>query len=156
MPVTEVTDAALISFNDPATRAVGVPGGGGITTASDLALYYQGLLHNTRDVWKPDVLADATSHVRNNLVDALLGVAANRSLGLVLAGDDGLSQFRGMGKTVSPGTFGHNGAGGQVAWADPATGLSFAYLTNGLDAHIIRQGRRGTALASLAGVCATA
>ena len=154
LPATEVTDEALMAFNDPAARAVGVPGGGGITNAGDLARYYQALLHNTGDLWKPDVLADATSHVRNRLVDAMLGVPANRSLGLVLAGDDGNAPFRGMGRTVSPGAFGHNGAGGQVAWADPATGLSFAYLTNGLDGHILRQGRRGSALSNLAGVCA--
>jgi CubicO group peptidase (beta-lactamase class C family) len=84
----------------------------------------------------------------------LLGVPANRSLGLVLAGDDGGSAQRGLGHTVSPAAFGHNGAGGQVAWADPATGLSFAYLTNGLDRHVIRLWRRGSALSSLAGVCA--
>jgi CubicO group peptidase (beta-lactamase class C family) len=156
LPVTEVTDDALLAFNHPEARAVGVPGGGGVTNAADLALYYQALLHNTGDLWKPDVLADATSNVRNHLVDAMLGVPANRSLGLVLAGNDGNAPFRGMGRSVSPGTFGHNGAGGQVAWADPASGLSFAYLTNGLDDHVIRQGRRGSALSSLAGVCATA
>lgn len=154
LPVTEVTDEALLAFNDAGTREVGVPGAGGVTNAADLARYYQALLHNTGDLWKPDVLADATSHVRNHMVDALLGVPANRSLGLVLAGDDGQSPLRGMGHTVSPGTFGHNGAGGQVAWADPATGLSFAYLTNGIDRNVPRQGRRGSALASLAGVCA--
>jgi CubicO group peptidase (beta-lactamase class C family) len=155
LPVTEVTDDALISFNDPAVRAVGVPGGGGVSTAHDLALYYQALLHNTGDIWKPDVLADVTSHVRNRLVDILYRAPANRSLGLILAGDDGFSAVRGMGRTVSPGTFGHNGAGGQLAWADPATGLSFVYLTNGLDRNIIRLGRRGTALGSLAALCAT-
>jgi CubicO group peptidase (beta-lactamase class C family) len=74
----------------------------------------------------------------------------------VLAGDDGKSSLRGMGKTVSPGTFGHNGAGGQVAWADPATGLSFAYLTNGMDANQLHSARRTTAVASLAGLCVTA
>ena len=60
-----------------------------------------------------------------------------------------------MGRTVSPRAVGHNGAGGQIAWADPATGLSFAYVTNGLDQHILREPRRTTALASLAAVCAT-
>jgi len=50
-------------------------------------------------------------------------------------------------------TFGHNGAGGQIAWADPESGISFAYVTNGLDAHVIRQGRRGIALSSLAAIC---
>ena len=65
--------------------------------------------------------------------------AANRSLGLILAGDDGRSNIRGMGRTVSPGTFGHNGAAGQIAWADPATGLSFGYCTNGVDLNVIRE-----------------
>ncbi len=73
--------------------------------------------------------------------------------GSILAGDDGRSHIRGMGRTVSPGTFGHNGAGGQLAWADPATGLSFGYCTNGLDANEVREPRRGTALSSLAAVC---
>ena len=48
------------------------------------------------------------------------------------------------------GTFGHNGAGGQIAWADPDSGISFAYLTNGLDQNVIRQGSRGVAIGSLA------
>ena len=52
------------------------------------------------------------------------------------------------------GAFGHNGAGGQLAWADPATGLSLGYCTNGLDQHVVREPRRGTAISSLAGVCA--
>ena len=106
-------------------------------------------------VWKPDVLADVTTNVRNRLPDPLSNTPANRSLGLILAGDDGRSHIRGMGRTVSPGTFGHNGAGGQLAWADPATGLSFGYCTNGLDANAVREPRRGTALSSLAAVCAT-
>jgi CubicO group peptidase (beta-lactamase class C family) len=156
LPVTEVTDEALMGFNDSTAREVGVPGGGGITTAADLALYYQALLHNPGHLWKPDVLADATGRVRNRFPDPLLGVPANRSLGLVVAGEDGASALRGMGHTVSPSTFGHNGAGGQIAWADPATGISFVYLTNGLDRHIIRQWRRGSALSSLAAVCGAA
>ena len=45
--------------------------------------------------------------------------------------------------------------GGQLAFADPASGLSFAYLTNGLDRHLLRQGRRGTGIASRAIACAS-
>ena len=67
-----------------------------------------------------------------------------------MAGDDGKAAFRGFGRAVSPRAFGHNGAGGQVAWADPDNGLSFCYLTNGLDANVLRQGRRGTSLSSKA------
>ena len=71
-----------------------------------------------------------------------------------MAGDDGKSAWRGMGYTVSPTTFGHNGAGGQIAWADPATGLSFAYLTNGLDRNVLREARRTSGIASRAADCA--
>ena len=42
-----------------------MPGGGGVMRACDLALYYQALLHDEGEIWKPDVLADVTSNVRN-------------------------------------------------------------------------------------------
>jgi CubicO group peptidase (beta-lactamase class C family) len=155
LPLTDVTPDALMSFNQPEVRAVGVPGGGGVSTAADLALYYQALLADPIGIWKPEVLADVTAHVRNRMPD-WMGTPANRSLGLVLAGDDGKSGARGMGKTVSPRAFGHNGAGGQIAWADPATGLSFCYLTNGLDQDELRQWRRTTGIASRAANCAGA
>ena len=147
----EVTEAALLVLGRPENLTVGVPGGGGVASAADVVLFYQALLHNDRGLWDPDVLADATSRVRNTMPDPYLNVPANRSLGVVIAGDDGSK--RGMGRTMSPRSFGHNGAGGQLAWADPDSGLSFCYLTNGLDAHLIRQWRRGPSISNRAGVC---
>jgi CubicO group peptidase (beta-lactamase class C family) len=154
--VGEVTNEAMLRFNEPDAREVGVPGGGGVARAQDLALFYQGLLHNKGGLWPEDLLADVTGRVRNSMPDPLTKTPANRSLGLILAGDDGRSHFRGMGRTLSAGAFGHNGAAGQLAWGDPATGLSFGYCTNGIDRHEVREPRRGTAIDSLAGVCATA
>jgi CubicO group peptidase (beta-lactamase class C family) len=156
LPVTEVTDDALLSFNRPDVRAVGVPGGGGVATAATLALFYQALLHNPGGLWDPDVLADATGRVRNTFPDLLaLGAPANRALGVVIAGDDGNANRRGFGHTQSPRTFGHNGAGGQIAWADPESGLSFSYVTNGRDRNPIREGRRSIGISSRAAVCAS-
>ncbi|MDA3038701.1 MAG: serine hydrolase [Actinomycetota bacterium] len=152
LPGSEVTDDLVLRFNQPDVRAVGVPGGGGFGRARDLALFYQEFLHNPHGIWDPDVLAEVTGTVRNSLPDPM-GVPANRSLGLVLAGDDGRSHLRGMGRTVSAAAFGHNGAGGQLAWADPATGLSLGYVTNGYDRHQIREPRRSSAVASLAAAC---
>ncbi|MEY2472058.1 MAG: hypothetical protein QOK28_1387 [Actinomycetota bacterium] len=150
LPVTEVTPEALISLGQPKRRALGVPGGGGVTTARNYARFYQELLHNTKGIWDPDVLHDVKTNVRNTFGDPLFNTPANRTAGLVIAGDDGKASMRGFGKTQSPGTFGHNGAGGQIAWADPESGLSFIYLTNGLDRNMIREARRGVALSSIA------
>jgi CubicO group peptidase (beta-lactamase class C family) len=134
LPVTEVTDDGLIGFNAPDVQALGVPGGGGVTDAASMALFYQALLHNPAGLWKDDALL--------------------RTLGLCTAGADGKGSLRGFGKTVSGRTFGHAGAAGQIAWADPESGLSFCYLTNGVDANFIRIARRGAALSSIAGECA--
>lgn len=155
LPASEVTDEVVMRFNDPEVREVGVPGGGGFARARDIASFYQQLLHNTAGIWDSELLADVTGRVRNTLPDPM-GIPANRSLGLILAGDDGFANIRGLGRTVSPGAFGHNGAGGQLAWADPATGLSLGYVTNGYDRHQIRGPRRGTSIGSLAGTCVTA
>ena len=153
LDVGEVTDEALVGFNDLAAQRVGVPGGGGVMRACDLAMYYQAILHNPGEMWKPDVIEDVRSNVRNHLPDVMSGIPANRTLGLIQAGDDGKTNLRGMGHTVSPLAVGHNGAGGQIAWGDPATGISLGYTTNGLDRHEIREPRRTSGIASAAGKC---
>jgi CubicO group peptidase (beta-lactamase class C family) len=155
---TEITEQLIEGFNTPVVRESGVPGGGGIMTAGDLALFYQGIMHNRgadgEPPWKPDVLAEALRPRSGDLADPFLGHTVNRGLGVVVAGDDGKANFRGFGKTNSPGAFGHNGAGGQLGWADPASGISLGYCTNGFDRNEVRQGRRGVAISSLAAVCA--
>jgi CubicO group peptidase (beta-lactamase class C family) len=153
LPVTTVTPEGLIALSQPDATPIGHPGGGGVMTAADLVTFYQAVLRDDAGIWEPDVLADAVGRVRNDKPERWTGVTANRGLGVVIAGGDGKSNLRGMGHTNSARTFGHNGAGGQIAWADPESGISFAYVTNGLDAHLIRQGRRGIALSSLAAVC---
>jgi len=146
----------LLRHNDPEVRAVGQPGGGAVGRAADLAMYYQALLANPSELWKPDVLAAGTAEVLCDLVDPMTGAPANRTLGLLLAGNGATAMMRGFASTNSARTFGHMGAGGQVSWADPATGLSFAYLTNGLDRNPVRMGARGLSLSYRAGAVAVA
>lgn len=148
----EVTDDALLSFNDPFVRSLGIPGGGGISTAADIALYYQELLSNESGIWSDEVIAAGVEPIVD-LPDPLLQNPAHRSRGLMVAGDPPGAQLRGFGHGLSPDTFGHDGAGGQIAWADPVSGISFCYLTNGMDANIIRQARRTIGLSSRAAVC---
>ncbi len=151
LPMTEASAENLPVMNRPEYRSVGVPGGGGVGTAADLALFYQALMHNDTGLWSDAFLKDATGRVRNNLPDPMWGTPANRGLGVVIAGDDGKANMRGFGHTTSPRAFGHGGAAGQIAWGDPVTGISLGYCTNGVDRHMVRQARRSVGITSRAG-----
>ena len=151
LPETEVTMEALTAFNHPALRAAANPGGGGMASAADLARWYQAVLHNSGGLLRPEVREEAVT-VRQNRPD-WLGVPVNRSRAFVLAGDDGRANFRGFGHKASPGAFGHGGAKGQIGWADPATGASFAYFTNGLDRDDLALGRRSVGISTRAEAC---
>lgn len=153
LPSSWFSHDQLLFLNDPGVRAIGIPAGGAVSTAADVALFYQGVLHNTGGLWDPPVVAECT-RLHHALPDDA-GIPCPRGLGVQLAHTDGVGRlWRGFGHTNSPRAFGHDGAGGMVAWADPETGLSFCYLTNGLDDNLVRQKRRGVGLSSRAAVCA--
>jgi CubicO group peptidase (beta-lactamase class C family) len=136
-------------FTTPEVLATGVPGAGGVSDAASMAVFYQHLLHDPQGLGDRDVLRDATTNVRVRMPD-MFGRAAFRTLGLETAGDDEKAHLRlGTGST-SPAAFGHGGAGGQVAWADPASGLSFVFLTASFDNDFVRNFRRDATLNALA------
>lgn len=153
IPVEEQSDVAQLSPHaDPLTRsaydyaakiAVGEPGGGAVATAETLALFYQGLLLNPGETWDPDVLADARSHIRCTLPDPVMKLPANRTTAVVVG--------NGFGATwgASATAFGWNGAGGQIGFAEPGSGLSFAFLQLG-DPDPMSQFRRGARMSRLA------
>lgn len=130
--------------NDPAVIAAGAPGGGAISDAASVAKFYQALLHNPHGLWSAEILADGTSNIRNTFPDGLaLGAPANRTIGLIVAGS-GHRRFtlpqhsvdllmHPFGPAVSSATYGHGGGGGQIAFADPTTGVSFCFLSNVID-----------------------
>ena len=157
-PVTEVTEENLLRFNQAPVRRAGIPGGGGPTTAAVLALFYQALVRGGQTpegdtLWLPETLEMAREIRSGDLRDPVLGKPANRALGLIIAGDSERN-YRGFGHTNSELAFGHGGAGGQVAWADPQTGISLGYCTNGHDRNTIRQARRSIGISSRAAACA--
>lgn len=153
-----ITEDAILEMNDPDMRETDFPAGGMITTAADIALFYQALLNDGKAadgtrIWKTEMLQEARRIRSGALIDPARGIVANRALGIVIAGGDGKANLRGFGKTNSSESFGHPGFGGQIGWADPATGISFGYLTNGYDRNDLREGRRSVAVCSLAGAC---
>ena len=155
-PVTEVTEDVVSAFNNADIRQVGVPGGGGIMSAAEIALFYQGLVGNTvsgEKIWSDETLEFALQVRTGELVEQLTNVTINRALGVSVAGDE-KRNYRGFGHLNSPLAFGHAGAGGQLGWIDPHTGISLGYCTNGHDRNGIRQGRRGVSLSNRAAQCA--
>lgn len=142
----------LDMFEDPAIREAGVPGGGAVSDAASLAKFYLALLDDQRGLWDPAILHDVTTNVRNRMPN-MLGFLAMRTLGLELAGDDPTSLYRVGSGATSPSTFGHGGAAGQIAWADPVSGLVFVFLHNGIDRNFLREARRCIELSSLAASC---
>ncbi|MFB0968535.1 MAG: serine hydrolase domain-containing protein, partial [Pseudomonadales bacterium] len=156
-PQTEVTEDALTSFNTSEIRQVPIPGGGGIMSAAEIALFYQALMTGKNfegeTIWQQSTLNHALQVRTANLIDMLGGHKVNRALGMVISGDQ-KRNLRGFGHTNSAQAFGHGGAGGQLAWADPVTGISLGYCTNGHDRNPLRQGRRGISISNRAAVCA--
>lgn len=149
-------DDLIMWLDRPEVRAAGVPGGGGIMHAADLARFYQAVMRNDRALWDADVLHDATSNIRCVLPDNLLQVPVNRTLGLVVAGDDGqhFMRYGSFGVANSPRSIGHAGAHMQIGWGDPTTGISFAYCTNGIDSDVMKEAIRGLNLSNVAAALA--
>src|SRR5258708_18786683 len=134
MPETEVTEEAILGFNRPNVREAGVRGGGGIMSAGDLALFYQGLLHNRgtngAPIIKPEALKDALRVGSSDYKDRIFGYKVNRALGVVVAGDDGLANYRGFGKTNSPSRSDTAAPAGKTGWPNPTPGIPSGYSTN--------------------------
>lgn len=131
----------LLALGSQPGMAAGVPGAGCVMTAAEVAEVYQAFLGNSAGLWRADILAQVTSEVVDDYWDDYAEVTANRSVGFAIAGATEDAVRRGFGRRSSPQAFGHGGAGGQIAWADPATGLSFSCVSNGLitDARRIEQ-----------------
>ena len=118
-------------FNDPRVQSAEIPGAGCIATAYSLA-----------KLWSSTVVE--TDGVRL-LTDETIAVAtAPQSEGVPFAdGPAPYSRF-GMGfqldsearRYLSAKSFGHDGAGGQSAFADQDSKIGFAFLTNEMDGPI--------------------
>lgn len=125
VPEATIGHEALLTVNHPAVRAAGIPGGGGVCTAAEAALIYQTFLHPTGAL-PTNWLTDAVGTVRNASVNVSDKVPANRTVTGYTAGNDGYHLHRWMPQ--APRAFGHAGAGGQLCWVDPDSGLSLAFL----------------------------
>jgi len=115
-------------FNDPALWAAEIPGAGGIADARALARIWSAAVCETGGVrlLSPETVATAT---------------APQSFGAPVFDVPPPWSAWGMGfqldsearRYLTSRGFGHDGAGGQVAFAEPGLRLGFAYLTNRME-----------------------
>jgi len=131
-PSPDGRQVPIADANTAAFRRAGVPNGGGYGTARAMATFYQMLLAGGRlgDVrlLSPRMVAYVTRNFTGDRVDTYMGMPMHRGLGPHSRGTT--ETIRGLGALASPRTFGHGGVGSSYCWADPDSGVSFAYLTN--------------------------
>ncbi|WP_171060343.1 serine hydrolase domain-containing protein [Streptomyces montanus] len=120
--------AAITPFpdqNDAAYRAAALPATNGIATADGLARFYAALIGEVGDggrLFTPRTVELARSE-HSGGPDRVLVVPTRFGLGYMLHGT--------ASPLLGPGSFGHPGRGGALAFADPDSGIAFGYITNG-------------------------
>ncbi|CAM5665728.1 Class A beta-lactamase-related serine hydrolase OS=Streptomyces alboniger OX=132473 GN=CP975_14565 PE=4 SV=1 [Streptomyces alboniger] len=125
-PATGGRDLVLPDENAPAYRAAALPGANGIATADGLARFYASLIGEVDGggrLFTPETVELARAEESSG-PDRVLVVPTRFGLGYMLHG--------GASPLLAPGSFGHPGSGGALGFADPESGLAFAYVTNGM------------------------
>ncbi|MFG1809115.1 serine hydrolase domain-containing protein [Streptomyces sp. NPDC049040] len=116
--------------NDPAYRAGQLAASGGIATARSLARFYAALVGEPEG--GPRLFAPATVTAartkESDGPDRVLVVNTLFGLGYMLHGP--------ASPLLAPGSFGHPGRGGSLAFADPGTATGFGYVTNGMQRNV--------------------
>jgi CubicO group peptidase (beta-lactamase class C family) len=131
-PPAEGKFTARMPENTPAGRAAGIPGGGGYGTARGMAAFYQmlaagGALNGVR-VLSPRTIEFVTRNFTGDRLDEYMGLPMCRGIGPHSRGE--YPVVRGLGAIAHPRTFGHGGVGSSYCWADPTSGVSFAFFSN--------------------------
>ncbi|MCB5907635.1 serine hydrolase domain-containing protein [Streptomyces pinistramenti] len=129
--------------NAPAYRAAPLPASAGIATARSLARCYAALTGPVDG--HPRLFAPATLTLARTEEsagpDRTLVVNTRFGLGFML--------HSAASPLLAPGSFGHPGRGGALAFADPESGLAFAYITNGMQRGITADPRAQSLVKSL-------
>ena len=118
-----------LDFNDPALHAAEIPAANGICTARGLARFYASLIGEVDGVrvLKPETVELARTE-QSSGPDEILKKITRFGLGFMLDGPDV--------PYLSAGSFGHDGAGGSMGFADPESGIAFGYVMNKMNGNI--------------------
>jgi len=128
--------AAARSFSNPLYRSLFLPAASLNTTACDLAVFYEmlrlGGRYGERRYLSEAAVTRATA-LRYEGPDGETGRRVRWAMGYGLGGYSPFpdKDIRHMGRGATEKTFGHSGQGGcSIGWADPPSGLVFAFLCN--------------------------
>lgn len=123
---------ALQAENSVPQRLAGIPSSGGYATARGMAALYQMMVNGgtlgERRLFSRRLVEFVTRNHTGDMFDHAMGMPMHRGLGVHVRGTT--LKIRGLGSLASPRTFGHGGVGSSYCWADPESGVSFAYITN--------------------------
>lgn len=131
---------AVSAMNSPVAREASLPSLGGIGTATSLAKFYSMLAANGEwqgvSYFLPETLQWMQTRLANGFDKTLLLETAF-SAGFMLDPVDrhGHKTRRLFGPSLT--AFGHPGAGGSMAFADPARRLGFAYVMNQMEIGVL-------------------
>ncbi len=127
---------AVAQMNRPEAWSAGFPAFGGVASARGLAKFYGALAGGGSDVFSPRVLR----WLEETLVegdDRVLLTDTVFTAGMQRDPADGSGRKRRFHYGRSNRAFGHPGAGGSHAFADPESGIGFAYVMNQMEIGIL-------------------
>lgn len=132
--------AGASAMNSPAVRSAPLPSLGGIGSAGALARFYAMLAQNGTWQGKRYFSGRALGWMSTRLAqgaDRVLRVETAFSAGFMMDPLD--AEGRKKRRTFGPSlrAFGHPGAGGSLAFADPENGLGFAYVMNQMEPGVL-------------------
>ena len=124
--------------NKMEVRKACIPAGNGHFTARALAKMYAALAGDGSINGIRLVSPGRISHMQRLVTDradiVILGMTINRSIGFILGGKRG-EEVTSLGPRKT--AFGHTGAGGSVAFADPEVGLAIAVTLNKMELSMV-------------------
>jgi CubicO group peptidase (beta-lactamase class C family) len=123
---------SVAAMNTKKNRALGIVSFSGIGSASALAKFYAMLANGGqmegRRYFKTETIAQMTTPLASG-IDHILQIPTAFSAGFMKDPRESTHRIFGPSKSA----FGHAGAGGSNAFADPENGISFAYVMNQME-----------------------
>lgn len=129
--------AAVSDLNKPEAWAAGYASMGGVGSASALAKFYSTLITPGQSL-VPHTVIEQLQQPLSQQNDAVLCLEASFSAGMMKDPIDHETGAK-LRSLFGPSTtaFGHPGAGGSVAFADPENGIAFAYPMNQMEVGVL-------------------